>query len=59
MKLYNVTYELGFAVLIVTVEAPADVEDYTEVEDIANDLVAEQFGFGIYQSANDITVEEA
>lgn len=59
MKLYNVTYELGFAVLIVTVEAPADVEDYTEVEDIANAVVWEQLGFGVEHSANDITVEEA
>ncbi len=59
MTRYNVTYELGWAVLITTIEGPADVEDYTEIEDIANELVTEQLGFEIARDSNDIVVEEA
>ncbi len=58
MALYNVTYELGFAVLFTTVEGPEDPENYDEIVDIANDIVSEQLGFGISQSANYINVEE-
>lgn len=58
MALYNVSYAMGWAVLVTTVEGPDDVEDYTEIEDIANAVVWEQLGFGVEHSSNDITVEE-